>query len=116
MQSHALGLCSLLAAVGPAQAACAPHVAGQTVNWAVAVCQSRIGTDDFAHPDVQKCLQRLVRVDRLKGPYRELCLVNTKYKKEICHAYLAEARSMTTRACIESIETIPTTVSQGVGN
>jgi hypothetical protein len=116
MQSHALGLTILLAAAGPVQATCAPHVAGPTVNWAVAVCQSRIGTDDFGNPDVQKCLQKLVRADALRGKDRELCRVNAKYKQEICRAYVAQARNMTTQACIESTDTIPTTVSQGVGN
>jgi len=116
MHSHALRLAALLAAVDPAQAACAPHVAGPTVNWAVAVCQSRISTDDFAHPDVQKCLQRLIRDDALKGKNRELCSVNTKYKEEICRAYLAEPRGMTIQVCVKSTETIPKSVSQGVGN
>lgn len=68
-------LASAMVAAAPARC----PVQAEVVQWAADFCMYAAETDDLAHPDVVKCLQRQADV-----PETNACSMKKKYKSKIC--------------------------------
>ncbi|MEJ1936923.1 hypothetical protein WDZ92_42570 [Nostoc sp. NIES-2111] len=105
----------LVGFVTTAQAACPPEHAGSTMNWALEVCKHRSATDDALSPAVVACQKQLIAKDRIPPSPQQNCPLNAKYKASVCKALVQHGRYASHQACMQSVESIPRGVSQGIG-
>ena len=85
------------------------------MNWAGVLCELRHETDDLFSPDVQQCLNGLVKTDHIPSVPAADCSLNIKYKTEICRSRVRYGRDKSISACVQSAESIPRQVSHGAG-
>jgi hypothetical protein len=87
--------------------------AGDTMQWAIALCEVRVGTDDYEAPGVQACLKHLISRDKIKRQPYINCALNRHYKKEWCSQFVRLGLEPTVAACVESERAIPKNVQKG---
>jgi hypothetical protein len=105
----------LLGAAANSEAKCPTGLAGPSMNWAGAVCEWRVGTDDFFSPSVQECLKQFVARDHLQSAPAEICKRNEQYKSELCKAWVEDGLEKSVASCMRSSANIPREVSHGIG-
>jgi hypothetical protein len=96
-----------------AQNSCEAGTAGDTMQWAIALCEVRAETDDFESPCVQACLKRLISRDHIKNQPYVNCKLNLRYKTEWCGNVVRLGAESTVAACVGSRQAIPRNVHQG---
>lgn len=108
-------LVALCAISAPSLAECPEYLAGQTFDWATAVCEVKNETDDYLSPSVQACVKQLVARDKIgKTPFQD-CRLNAFYKKEWCSYYAKLGNEKSVSSCVKSKSSIPEEVAQGIG-
>lgn len=107
-----VALCSVSV---PSLAECPEYLAGQTFDWATAVCEVKNETDDYLSPSVQACVKKLTARDKIgKTPFQD-CRLNTLYKKELCSYYVKRGSEKSVSGCVKSKSSIPEDITQGIG-
>jgi hypothetical protein len=116
MQQFKLILFGLLVFTGTlthAEGICPRGLSGHTLQWAIAVCEVRTGTDDYESERVQTCLDQLRTKGKFKSqPYTD-CKLNARYKKEWCRSFVEVDREKSVSACMSSEHAAPQNVRNG---
>lgn len=108
-------LVTLCAVSASSVAECPEYLAGQTFDWATAVCEVKNETDDYLSPSVQACVKQLVARDKIgKTPFQD-CRLNALYKRELCSYYVKLGSEKTVSNCVKSKASIPEDIKQGIG-